>query len=461
MLTVGALGFFGTQYLIDQAKRQNEFDHLERSAQLINDLAKQRDEKPSKIFRDVLEQYPGFIPNYLLMIDSDGQLIGQSHLPPHLHVQDVFSQAPATLLQPKVLDKDENVILAKLDGGDILFRFVRPPKWVYSVSPQLSEKLWQKKGVQITHPVVFGMTPEKANVIIFSIILVIGFLLCVYACAILFRKTAAQAHLVLSQLQSGNLKARFPADSSGYIGPVAGKFNMMADEIESLVLRLKKSEDTRKEMLRSLAHDLKTPVASLKSMLETIRDHRQTMDGKKVSDFIDTCLSEVKYFDDLVQDLLFISGVHEPAYAMQNKKIDLHLMFSSLNKMNVQIDIPKNIFVSGDEHLLRRLFRNGIDNACSFARSQVQIAAKDSGGYWSIEIIDDGPGLDENTLRNFGTRSFSRKIVDEKSGRISIGLGSVIMKKIAEMHHGHVHIENKISGNQILGACLTITLPKA
>ena len=71
-----------------------------------------------------------------------------------------------------------------------------------------------------------------------------------------------------------------------------------------------------------------------------------------------------------------------------------------------------------------------------------------------ILIEDDGPGFTQEALESYGVRRVSRIIEDKGTGRLSVGLGSVIMKTIASAHHGQVSVRNRPEG----GACVEISL---
>jgi K+-sensing histidine kinase KdpD len=107
--------------------------------------------------------------------------------------------------------------------------------------------------------------------------------------------------------------------------------------------------------------------------------------------------------------------------------------------------------VSGDEQLLKRLVRNSLENAFSFARSKVRasIAPAAKAGYVSVCIEDDGPGFDADSLNNFGERRSKRVVAKNENGRLSLGLGSVIMKTVVLLHGGEIEASNNAGGGRV------------
>ena len=246
----------------------------------------------------------------------------------------------------------------------------------------------------------------------------------------------------------------------------------MADEIERLVTRLQKNEETRVHLLQELAHDLRTPVSSLHSVLETMKYDGSSLDDRTKSELTGVAYHETEYLKRLVEDLLFLALVLEPKYKNESENIligeligsQMKAAASSYPKINCRFEnIGLQSFVLGSPHLLRRLFRNAFENAFSFARSEVTVGFREAGGRIQIVIRDDGPGLSQEAITNFGkTKALTRYQETRQDGRISIGLGSVIIQTIAEAHSGTVEIRNlENDDGEIRGAELEIAVPLA
>jgi signal transduction histidine kinase len=282
---------------------------------------------------------------------------------------------------------------------------------------------------------------------------------------------------VISQLQHGNLKARFPILRKDEFGQAMKRFNVMADEIEKLVEHLHSVEQARTKLLQELAHDLRTPMASLKNLLETLNLKGKQVNPEIQKEFLELSLKEVEYFERLVEDLLFMAQVNEPKYQSQTESliiIDIldeeaeDCVFRLKEQIDGKtIDLVKQfevqkISISGDAHLIRRLFRNALENAFSFAHSKVKLSAEmdHNKKYVIIRIEDDGPGFTKENLQSFAERKMSRKLTQGKGKRLSVGLGSVIMKAICSIHRGELHASNDLGPDgKTRGASIEIKLP--
>ena len=296
------------------------------------------------------------------------------------------------------------------------------------------------------------------------------------------RKKALLADQVLSELQGGNLKARFPITKMDELGLAMSRFNKMANEIERLVEHVRNAERSRMALLQELAHDLRTPVASLRNLLATIEKTNDNATVKSASVRADSsskallklAAKEVEYFERLVEDLLVLAQVSEPRYhadrapiyiadLIQSEADQIARKYESQGKNVSLVDLlPEDHFeIRGDGHLLRRLFRNALENAFSFTRSKVRMSLERDGPH-RVKILfsDDGKGFSESALMAYGERRVTRVLDEQNGGRLSVGLGSVIMKTVAQIHGGTVVAHNRLAPNgDVLGAEILVTLP--
>ncbi|MEC9282383.1 MAG: HAMP domain-containing sensor histidine kinase [Bdellovibrionota bacterium] len=283
-----------------------------------------------------------------------------------------------------------------------------------------------------------------------------------------------QADKVISEMQSGNLKARFKISRKDAFGDAMRRFNFMADEIEKLVQSLKESESAKNKLLQELAHDLRTPIASLKGLLETLLGKWQHLDVEVREEFLQLSLSEVNYFAKLVEDLLFISQMQDSSYTAEKQSMNVvdllteqvdncSTRYKSLGKnVSLNFEAPEELTIFANPYLLKRLFINALDNFYSFAKSEVKIELEELESSILIRLTDDGPGFPTDQLEGFGKKKASRSIqANSNNGRISVGIGSLVMNKIVENHNGKMIPKNIQSKNSLVqGAQLEIYLEK-
>lgn len=284
------------------------------------------------------------------------------------------------------------------------------------------------------------------------------------------RRKSIEARVVLSRLEQGDLKARFEIARIDEFGELMLDFNRMADEIEKLVGRIHSTETARKNLLQELGHDLRTPLTSLMTTFDTLKTHFTRMSDADRIDCIDMISAEIKYFHELLEKLMTIATLDEPHYKKTTETIDINEMLfqeiknrrgnSALQWTYAPAIKGPHALIIGDPHLILRMFKNALDNGQRYAKQTMNVALREKKGAYVIAIEDDGPGLTEEGLRLFGKRREHRLNRETKGLDFSLGLGSVIMKTIADLHEGQVEIANIESGGEVRGARLSIVLPR-
>jgi signal transduction histidine kinase len=286
-----------------------------------------------------------------------------------------------------------------------------------------------------------------------------------------YQARSDEAVRVLNGMREGNLSARMPIKKLDELAPLVGAFNQMAGDLEHMVEQMRKADRARRHLLQDLAHDLRTPLTSLRTFLETMQSAGSRLKEEQRQEILDLSFSEVEYFGKLVEDLLFLAQISEPQYSLGTEVIDVR---ESLNEqlmifkrrypnLNFETSISGNSFaVRGSAQLLDRLLRNAVENSASFAKSKLQIHLHDEGSVLNIILTDDGPGFSEKALAEFGYKKASRVLTKEaNSSRISVGIGSVIMREISQLHGGDLKAENALQNGTILGARVSISLKKS
>ncbi len=306
--------------------------------------------------------------------------------------------------------------------------------------------------------------------------LLIGVGLTLFVIYLSVRKKVKDADYVISELHKGNLKARFAVDRNDEFGQAMLRFNQMADQIEHLVSHLKSVEVSRRKLLQELAHDLRTPIASLKTLLETLETNNEKLDSKTKSELLSLSNKEINYFARLVEDLLVLSQVDDPKYSSENSGVAISQLLqdeiydvevkNATKQIEFKSDFSEGLpLIDGDRNLLKRMLRNALENSVSFTKNKLWISIRDiSPTTFSIVISDDGSGFNPDSLSEFGERRMTRKIQynGNDNSRVSVGLGSVIMKKICEIHGGKLKAENRTNERGVIeGAIVTFTLPKS
>ncbi len=282
-------------------------------------------------------------------------------------------------------------------------------------------------------------------------------------CFYYLRKKSFEARQVLARLESGDLKSRFEIKRFDQFGNLILDFNRMADEIERLVKRLNDTEASRSNLLQELGHDLRTPLTSMGTSFEALKLYHDRMNDTDREELFQMIDSDIRYFKDLLDKLTIIATIDESHYKLSSEQIDLSALLEAelkhrqalsagtLNWNFLNSELTNNI-IWGDIHLISRLFKNAFDNASRYANGVINVEILSKNEALEILVTDDGPGLTPETLKSFGKRRERRQLKDCDARNFSLGLGSVIMRSIAEAHDGTLIMDNAPKR----GACLKI-----
>lgn len=286
-------------------------------------------------------------------------------------------------------------------------------------------------------------------------------------CVFYLRRKSRDAREVLLRMEAGDLRARFQIKRFDECGSLLLDFNRMAERIESLVKKVNDAESARSHLLQELGHDVRTPLTSLNTSFETLREHHENLSREDRDELYNMLSADIRYFSDLLEKLTMIASINVPQYKATTEVIDLSSLLEeelqsrqaySKNYLRWEFKInQENPFtIVGDPHLITRLFRNAFDNASRFANHVIEVSLLSTLEGIAVIVTDDGPGVTDEAIESFGKRRERRKVKDRDSENFSLGLGSVIMKTIAEVHNGVVIIGNADQTSTLSGASVKV-----
>jgi two-component system sensor histidine kinase KdpD len=221
---------------------------------------------------------------------------------------------------------------------------------------------------------------------------------------------------------------------------------------------LARIDDQRSALLRSVSHDLRTPLSSIRAVATDLRDG-VTYDDQTRADLLTMVCDEIDRLDRLVDNLLSLSRIEADAFHPDPQAVDIEELigdrlrrlapiFSDLHvRTRLRGDLP---LVEADYAHIERVMTNLLANAARHAPagSDVWIIAKTEGGMVRVEVSDRGTGVAADAEERI-FEAFQRG----EGG--SSGIGLAICKAIITAHGGQIGVERTFGG----GATFTFTLP--
>ena len=214
---------------------------------------------------------------------------------------------------------------------------------------------------------------------------------------------------------------------------------------------LRRYERSRREFVANVSHELKTPIAVLKSLLETLYEEEDREEKKA---FLEKVLKRVEDMRRLVEDLLILTKLESGEERIKREDINLKMLIDEIfelfesqaleTKIDLKNSVEEGFKIKGDWDKLFLLFKNLVDNAIKYNKEggKVEVRAYKKDGIAVVEVIDTGVGIPKEHLPFIFERFYR---VDPSRSREmgGTGLGLSIVKHIALSHGGKVEVESE------------------
>lgn len=256
-------------------------------------------------------------------------------------------------------------------------------------------------------------------------------------------------------------------------------FHNRADEIGDLSAALRDMTDALWQRLDAIdsfaadvAHEIKNPLTSLRSAVETAARISDPDQQRRLMHII---LEDVQRLDRLISDISDASRLDAELFRSERERVDIGRLLGALVQVHETAAVagrPKIIYrepkddtlvVQGDEGRLVQVFQNLLANAFSFSPKggKVTISAARAGGQIEVTVEDEGPGIPDGSFESIFDRFYSERPEGERFGTHS-GLGLSISRQIVDAHGGTITAGNRRRGDgRVAGARFTVRLPAA
>ncbi|MEO8752277.1 MAG: two-component system sensor histidine kinase KdpD [Casimicrobiaceae bacterium] len=233
-------------------------------------------------------------------------------------------------------------------------------------------------------------------------------------------------------------------------------------EVAQQALIHMESERLRNSLLSTLSHDLRTPLAALVGLAESLALTRPALSSEQLES-AQAIADQARRMGALVSNLLEMARIESGEFKLRRKWQPFEEVIGSalkaaqpaLARHRVEVKLAPGLpLVEFDATLIERVLYNLIENACKYTPPEtlITLAAEASAGSLVVSVSDNGPGVpkgqEEAIFEKFtrGTR---------ESSTPGVGLGLAISRAIVEAHHGRIDVRNAPAG----GAHFTFTLP--
>jgi signal transduction histidine kinase len=278
------------------------------------------------------------------------------------------------------------------------------------------------------------------------------------------RQIAAAAR----EMADGNLGVRVAAEGPDELVGLARDFNTMSERLEASDRMRREMETARRHLFAAISHDLRTPLASIRAMVEAIDDGVVT-DAETTQRYARTVLGEVHRLSGLIDDMFELSRLEAGALTLHLEPGSFHdLVSDTLEAIQVQA-IEKGLHLRGtvagdlppvmmDVARIQRVLTNLVQNAIRHTPPDgtILLEAREEPAAVRVDVVDSGEGVAPEDLPHI----FERFYRGEKSrvrGQGGTGLGLAIARGLVEAHGGRIWAQSTPGE----GARFSFVLPKA
>jgi signal transduction histidine kinase len=291
------------------------------------------------------------------------------------------------------------------------------------------------------------------TMLLFASLLAVGFSL--YGAAPLARRVE-QLRRGTAQLAGGDLGAKVPIEGHDELAALAADFNLMAQDLAETSAREKEAERARRDLIAAVSHDLRTPLASTRALIEAVADG-VVEDPETQARYLASARSELEKLGRLVDDLFELSRIDAGALRLNLEEASLRdLISDTLSGFRHQAE-RKGVSLVGEVSdgvdpvlanppRLQRVLYNLVSNALRHtpADGTIVLRAEPGKGMVRVEVSDTGEGIVPEDLSRVFERSFrgerSRTRIEAGDGA---GLGLAIARGLIEAHGGEMSVESQ------------------
>ncbi len=274
------------------------------------------------------------------------------------------------------------------------------------------------------------------------------------------------------RLGSGDLSARAPTGGADEIASLASAFNRTAEALQKEIDRVRAEQETRRQLLADVSHELHTPLTAIRGYVETLRMREMAITEDDRDRYLAIVSDETERLERLIADLLDLARLDTGRMTIRVERVSVAALLARVldrhrqaaERRDIALEVvPLSIEVAGDAGRLEQALSNLVSNALRFTPpgGRVRVEASQDADELLLSVSDTGPGLTDAQQSRVFDRFYKADVSRSTDGT---GLGLSIVRAIIEAHGGTaaVHSEKGQGSTFVLRLPLdSSTIPQA
>ena len=297
---------------------------------------------------------------------------------------------------------------------------------------------------------------ENRMIFVFVVVALAAMLVALFFSRVLTRPTSLTD--TIQKMGKGDLSVRVPVKGSGELRDLAVSYNVMAEQLETL-------DQSRNQFVSNASHELKTPLATMKILLETLI-YQPEMPQELRTEFMEDMNHEINRLTDIITDLLTLTRMDNHQVQLNRETVDAtHLTQDVIRLLKPMAEqhqqtlterIAAGVTLSADASKLRQVLDNLVENAVKYTPDggDITVTMARQGRFVVWTVKDNGVGIPAADQGHIFDRFYR---VDKARSRETggTGLGLSIVRQLVTLHGGDISVQSTPGK----GSTFTVKIP--
>ena len=279
------------------------------------------------------------------------------------------------------------------------------------------------------------------------------------------KKQIAEMAEVLKDIKNGNGNRRILAETHELAAPIAYEINGIVRSYEDRIFAYRQTEETNKQLMTSLSHDVRTPLTTLIGYLDAV--HKGIVTGRERDEYVEIVWQKAHDLKEYIDVLFDWFKLGSDEFSMNMVTVDLTKLTRDIlidwvpifedKELEYGVEIPEMAFmVRVDSDGYMRVMNNLIQNVIAHSRAKrIEVSLSRQGREVVLCVRDNGVGIDKGDLKYIFERLYK---CDRGRSQKGSGLGLAIVRQLVEKMEGRVFVESEVGEGTVFSVAFPLVV---